>query len=192
MTYTSLATPVPNTKILVSTFGGLVKQDLDDHEGRILTSEARLTTLETPYRGDATFYLAGAVGANLMATSAAANLITGWVPLPPAVSFPGLITHSAGVFTIAKTGYWGFTLNLRWNAVSTDLYAMIGGASSSELWGKNSCAGGSRNLNVSITPRRYVLGQTLRTYAYSGIAANLTREGTNDQIPSFVASYHGT
>lgn len=44
MTYTSLATPVPNTKILVSTFGALVKQNLDDHEGRILANTANLGT----------------------------------------------------------------------------------------------------------------------------------------------------
>lgn len=44
MTYTSLATPVPNTKILVSLFGLLVKQDLDDHEGRIAAIVANLGT----------------------------------------------------------------------------------------------------------------------------------------------------
>lgn len=42
MTYTTLATPVPNTKILVSTFGALVKQNFDDHEGRIAALAANL------------------------------------------------------------------------------------------------------------------------------------------------------
>ncbi|HEY8998298.1 MAG TPA: hypothetical protein VIM60_10380 [Edaphobacter sp.] len=42
MTYTSLATPVPNTPILVSTFGSLVKQDLDDLDGRVNTINATL------------------------------------------------------------------------------------------------------------------------------------------------------
>lgn len=190
MTYTSLATPVPNTKILVSSFGALVKQNFDDHEGRIASNEARLTTLETPYRGDATFYLAGAAGANLMSTSAASNLITGWVPLPPAVSFPGFITHSAGVYTLQKAGYWAFALHLRWNAVTTDCYAMIG-ASSTTLWAKNS-TNGSRNVSTSIPARFYAAGTTVRTYAYSGVAANLTRESTNDQIPSFIASFLGS
>jgi hypothetical protein len=44
MTYTSLATPVPNTLILVSTFGALVKQDLDDLDGRVAANSANMGT----------------------------------------------------------------------------------------------------------------------------------------------------
>jgi len=190
MTYTSLATPVPNTKILVSTFGALVKQDLDDHEGRILSAESRLTTLETPYRADCAFYLSGAAGANLGNTNGA-TLVTGWTPIPPSVSYPGLISHSAGVFTLNKTGFWQFGLNLRWNSATIDLYAMICGASSSEVWAKDS-TNNSLNVGISMPARRYNSGQTLRAYAYSGAARNLTRESTNDLVPSFFATYLGS
>lgn len=44
MTYTSLATPVPNTPILVSSFGALVKQNLDDLDGRVTAVAANLGT----------------------------------------------------------------------------------------------------------------------------------------------------
>jgi hypothetical protein len=190
MTYTSLATPVPNNKILVSSFGGLVKTNLDDHEGRILSAEARLTTLETPTKADCAYYLAGASGANLMNTTNTYSLITAWTPIPPAVSYAGLITHSAGVFTIAKTGYWAFGLNLRWNAGGTDLYAMIG-ESNTKLWARTPVTG-PLDAAANVPPRRYVAGQEVRTYAYSGAARNLTRDSTNDLIPAFYITYLGT
>lgn len=189
MTYTSLATPVPNTKILVSTFGSLVKQDLDDHEGRILSAESRLTTLETPVRADCAFYLPGAANAVILNTNGT-TLVTGWTPIPPAVSYPGLITHSAGVFTLNKTGFWAFGVNFRWNSAAIDLYAMICGASASEVWAKNS-TNNSLNVSTSLPARRYTSGTTVRTYAYSGAARNLTRESTNDLVPAFYATYLG-
>jgi hypothetical protein len=190
MTYTAIATPVPNTLIQVSTFGALVTQDLADHEGRISSNEARLTTLETPYRADCAFYISGAAGGTLKSTpAAAAQLIDVWTPLPPAVSYPGLISHSAGVFTINKTGFWAFSLHLRFS-VTTDCYAMIG-SSSTTLWAKNS-SNGSRNVSTDLPPRFYTSGTTLRTYAYTGVAGAITREATNDNIPAFYASYCGS
>lgn len=191
MTFTTLATPVPNTPILVSTFGALAKQNFDDHEGRLVSQDARITTLETPYRADCAFYISGAAAATLKSTAAAAaTLIDVWTPLPPSVSYPGLISHSAGVFTLNKTGFWDFSLHLRFGGTATDCYAMIG-ASSTALWAKNS-TNGSRNVSTSIPPRFYTSGTTVRTYAYTGVAANITREATNDNIPAFYASYLGS
>lgn len=190
MTYTTLATPVPNNKIMVSTFGVPVKQNLDDHEGRMLSAEARLTALEAPIRADCAYYLAGASGANLKNTPAGNyTLIDGWTPIPPAVSYAGLITHSAGVFTIAKTGYWAFGLNLRFNSGGTDLYAMIG-ESNTKLWARTPVTG-PLDVAANVPPRRYVIGQEVRTYAYSGAARNLTRDSTNDLIPAFYVTYLG-
>lgn len=192
MTFTALATPVPNTKIQVSTFGALVKQNFDDHEGRISSNEARVTALETPYRSDCAFYISGAAGATLKATGAAtATLIDVWTPLPPAVSYPGLISHSAGVFTLLKAGFWQFELHLRFGGTATDCYAMIGGASSTALWAKNS-TNGSRNVSTGLPGRFYPANTTLRTYAYTGVAANITRESTSDNIPAFYATYLGS
>lgn len=190
MTYTSLATPVPNTKILVSSFGALVKQDLDDHESRMLSAESRLTTLETPFRADCAFYIPGATGVNLLATNGA-TLATGWTPIPPAVSYPGLISHSAGVFTLNKTGFWGFGVYFRWDTGATDFYSMICGASAAEVWAKNSTSS-AINSGISMPARRYVSGQTVRTYAYSGAARNIRRESTNDLVPAFYATYLGS
>jgi len=190
MTFTTLATPVPNTLIQVSTFGALVKQNFDDHEARLVNHEARLTTLETPYRADCAFYISGAAGGTLKSLAAAtAVLIDNWTPIPPSVSYPGLISHSAGVFTLLKAGFWDFSLHLRFN-VTTDCYAMIG-ASSTTLWAKNS-SNGSRNVSTSIPPRFYPANTTVRAYGYTGIAGAITRESTNDLIPAFYASYCGS
>src|SRR3982751_5711537 len=50
MTFTALATPVPNTPILVSTFGALAKQNFDDLDSRITAINA---IRGTPWVGSA-------------------------------------------------------------------------------------------------------------------------------------------
>lgn len=44
MTFTSLLTPLPNAPVSVANFGALVKQNFDDHEGRIASNSAILGT----------------------------------------------------------------------------------------------------------------------------------------------------
>ncbi|WP_410591092.1 hypothetical protein [Amycolatopsis sp. lyj-23] len=115
---------------------------------------------------------------------------------PKVITFPNVITSpqgisldSNGVFTISRPGWWDFTLNLRYTFASTDKYAMIG-ASSSNLWAKDSTSGSTLNVNAKAS-KKLPAGATFSCYSYSQDAAGITRESTNDQISGFTAVWRG-
>lgn len=109
MTFTALATPVPNTRILVSTFGALVKQNFDDLDGRIT---ALSTNLGTPWVGSPALnritYLetAHALRYETTAATSCTNANDTDIPFGTAVrTDTGVFTVSGANFTCAKAGF---------------------------------------------------------------------------------------
>lgn len=109
MTFTALATPVPNTKILVSTFGALVKQNFDDLDGRIT---ALATNLGTPWTGSSALsrinYLETAHAIRYETTTATSctNGVDTDIPFGTAVrTDTGVFTVSGANFTCVKAGW---------------------------------------------------------------------------------------
>lgn len=109
MTFTALATPVPNTKILVATFGALVKQNFDDLDGRITAID---TNLGTPWTGTPALnrinYLETAHAIRYETTTATSctNAIDTDIPFGTAVrTDTGVFTVSGANFTCVKAGW---------------------------------------------------------------------------------------
>ena len=123
MTFTALATPVPNTKIMVSTFGALVKQNFDDLDGRITALNANLGT---PWTGASALsriaYLETAHVARYettTGTSCTSGTDTD-IPFGTAVrTDTGVFTVSGANFTCAKTGWADVATAIRMAATTT-------------------------------------------------------------------------
>lgn len=117
MTFTALATPVPNTKILVSTFGALVKQNFDDLDGRITALNANLGT---PWSGSSALtriqYLetSHSIRYETTAATSCTNAIDTDIPFGTVVrSETGVFTVSGANFTCVKSGWVDASTTIR-------------------------------------------------------------------------------
>lgn len=109
MTFTALATPVPNTKILVSTFGALVKQNFDDLDGRVT---ALTTNLGSPWVGGTALsriqYLetSHSIRYETTAATSCTNATDTDIPFGTAVrTDTSVFTVSGANFTCVKAGW---------------------------------------------------------------------------------------
>lgn len=127
MTWTTLATPVPNTKILVSTFGAVVKQDLDDLDGRVAAINTNLGTWSGGTAITRIQQLETSVSARYettAATSCANNADTD-IPFATVVRSSTAFTASGANFTCTRTGWVDVCTTMRMVATATNLELKI-------------------------------------------------------------------
>ena len=107
------------------------------------------------------------------------TLINNWTPFSGA-TVSG-ISVSAGVFTVTAGGIYVISLSCRFSAATADRYCFISGSAVTPVWAKSSTASSASGLNVSCAvTKRIAAGGTLRCYAYSGAASNVTHESAGD------------
>ncbi|WP_410676644.1 hypothetical protein [Amycolatopsis sp. cmx-4-68] len=109
------------------------------------------------------------------------TLINNWIPFTGA-TIQG-IAYSAGVFTVGVGGEYTISLACRFTASTADRYCFISGSGASPVWTKSSTAQAATGLNTSCAiTKRIPAGGTIRCYAYSGAAANVTHEAAGDLV----------
>lgn len=119
MTFTSLATPVANTPISSSTFGALVKQDLDDLDSRVASNAAILGTWSGGTVISRLIWLEGSAYAKFSQTGSAQTLGASNVQMQfgTNTNTNTLIVTTSGTnnntFTAVKSGVYNITASVR-------------------------------------------------------------------------------
>lgn len=193
MTFTSLATPVPNTRILVSSFGSLVKQDLDDLDSRLTALAANLGT---PWSGSSALtrltWLESSRAAVFSQTSGAQSLPGSNTKLQfntntfsnSTIVTPGGTNQDT--FTAVKSGGYFVTASVRCTAVGAAMELAIytpGNVGFSIANVKGTNAAGGRSCTV-MAQLRLAVGDTFAVNAFNnGTSGNVdTTWGTATNI----------
>lgn len=185
MTFTALATPVPNTKILVATFGALVKQNFDDLDGRIT---ALTTNLGTPWTGSPALnrinYLetSHSIRYETTAGTSCTNATDTDIPFGTAVrTDTGVFTVSGANFTCVKAGWVDAKTAIRMASTTTSYELKI------KLNGTLVCqtSGGSTLMANVATGFPVAAGDVIKVSVFhnSGSARSLeTGAGRNNHL----------
>lgn len=109
------------------------------------------------------------------------TLINNWTPYTGA-TVQGIAVAS-GVFTVGVGGLYTISLSCRFTASTADRYCFISGSGVTPVWIKSSTAQAATGLNTACAvTKRVAAGGTIRCYAYSGAAANVTHEAAGDLV----------
>lgn len=190
MTYTSLATPVPNTKILVSTFGALVKQDLDDLDARVTTNAANLGS---PWSGGSALsriqYLetSHSIRYETTAGTTLTNNADTDIPFGTVVRADTTVfTVSGANFTCVKAGWVDAATSIRGNGVANmELKIKLNGTLVA------SDAGGPSVTSAVSTGFPVAVGDIIKVSVFHSSGANKTLETGAGRMNHLALSWRG-
>jgi hypothetical protein len=190
MTFTALATPVPNTKILVSTFGALVKQNFDDHEGRIAANAANLGTWSggTAISRILQLETSHSIRYETTAATSCTNNTDTDIPFGTVIrSDTSVFTVSGANFTCVKAGWVDAKTNIRMasGTLAYELKIKLNGS----LVGGN--AGGSTLQSDVATGFPVIVGDVIKVAVFHSTGSAKTLETGAGRMNHIALSWRG-